>query len=296
MPELVFPPLNYDDRLVQPNIFRATFGGLSDEAWRNVLLRSVREPEIEGVAFPRFPDADLQSRIHGNSNEDAIREAFQFFSFVKQQVGEQRLRPEARFLDFGSGWGRMLRPYMRYFDLSNIYAFEPNRLFVTIARSLNPHVNFLSGEFLPNRRIPRHMFDLIVGYSIFSHLSYNSSVAWLRETAELLNPDGIAVFTTWGERFIDLLSVTKSQMEEGGNVHWYHQFVVEKVGDPNALRTHYESGKFVWIRSNEDDLYGETLLSRVALQKIIKNHALPLEVVAFDAKSLAQDAFLLRRL
>ncbi|RAK52000.1 class I SAM-dependent methyltransferase [Phenylobacterium deserti] len=296
MPELTIPPIHYDERLSHPNLFRAHFGKLSDAEWLAVLQRSVHEAEIDGVPFPRFPDVDLQMRIHGTANEVAVEEAFRFFSFVKTTVGEQSLRPEARFLDFGSGWGRMLRPYLRYFDLANIYAFEPNRLFLTIARSLNPHVTFLAGEYLPNRRIPRHVFDLIVGYSIFSHLSHHSTAVWLRETAELLTTGGHAVFTTWGERFIDGLIAAAEQLANGEEIHWYYQFVLEKVGDPRALREHFHKGKFIWIRSQENENYGETLISRTALELILKEHALPLEIVKFDTTSLPQDAFVLRRL
>jgi SAM-dependent methyltransferase len=271
-------------------------GGLSDADWRDVLLRSIHEPIIEAVPFPRFPDVDFQTRIHGTANEVAVDEAFRFFSFVKGQVGEHHLRPSARFLDFGSGWGRMLRPYMRHYDLANIYAFEPTRLFLTVARTLNPHVNFLGGEFLPNGRIPRHMFDLIVGYSIFSHLSPNSTAVWLREMAELLNPGGFAVFTTWGQRFVDQLIAERKRLDAGQEIHWYYQFVLQHIGDPNQLRDHYASGKFIWIKSGDVlPNYGETLLSRPALERILREQGLPLEIVAFDTESLAQDAFVLRR-
>lgn len=296
MPKLEIPPLNYDERLGRANLFRETFGGLSDEQWRQVLLRSVREPVIDGVAFPRLPDREMQSRLHGSADEAALNEAFQFFQFVKASVGETYLRPSARFLDFGTGWGRMLRPYLRYFDLSNMYAFEPNRLSLTVARSLNPHVTFLSGDYMPNRSIPRHMFDLIVGYSIFSHLSHHSTQVWLREVAELLNPGGVAVFTTWGERFINQLVSEKARLDAGQEIHWYYQFVLEKVGNPLALREHYRAGKFVWIRSLDNENYGETLLSPAALNRILVEHGLPLELVKFDASSLPQDAFILRRL
>lgn len=290
------PPINYDERFAQPNIFRDVFGSLSDAEWAKVLVRSIHEPEIDGVTFPRFPDVDLQNRIHGTTEALAIQEAFQFFQFVKARVGKQHLRPSARFLDFGSGWGRMLRPYLRYFDLVNIYAFEPNPIFVTVARSLNPYVTFLTGEFLPNRRIPRHMFDLIVGWSIFSHLSRKSTTLWLKEMSELLNPGGLAVFTTWGSRFIDELSTTKAKLEAGQEVHWYQHSVLDKVGDPAALRKHFDEGRFIWIKYTDDDDYGDTILSQVALQRILTENAIPLEIASFDTFSLPQDAFILRRL
>lgn len=288
----------HDERLAQdPNVFRTAFAELSDDEWRRLLQRSVRESELGGVCFPRLPDSDTQRRIHGAVNEDAIEEAFRFFLFVKERIGERFLRPSAKFLDFGAGWGRTLLPFMRYFDLANIYAYEPNRLFLTLARSLNPHVCFLGGEYMPNGgRIPRRMFDLIVGYSVFAHLSRNSAAAWLREIAEALNPGGVAAFTTQGERFIDQLAAEKAQLKAGDDVSETSRRILQGLSDPDSLREPYRAGKFIWMRSRNDAAYGDVLMGRAALQQILSEQALPLKIVAFDTVSLPQDAFLLRRL
>lgn len=225
-----------------------------------------------------------------------MHEAFNFYQFVKTSLGhELRLDPEAKMLDFGSGWGRMIRPFMRHFDLNNIYGFEPDPVFRTIARTLNPYVCFLGGEYLPARRIPRDAFDLIIGYSVFSHLSERAAALWLREFAEVLRPGGFGVFTTWGERFLNYLKEEHSRAKQGEEIHWYHKFVISKAGDIDDLLERYLAGRFVWVDADISPLYGDAFLGAAPLTAIIAENALPLDVVCFDRSTLPQDAFIIRR-
>jgi len=295
--EVYVPPINYDEeRLRSANIFRDTFGHMTDGQWLATLRASVSDQTIQGVVFPGFPDPDLQSRVHGSSGVDAIHEAFMFYLFVKGNLqGSLRLDPDARLLDFGCGWGRMMRPYMRHYDLANIYGFEPSTLFSKIARGLNPYACILTGEFLPNRRIPRDSFDLVIGYSVFSHLSPHSAALWLRETAEVLRPGGFAAFTTWGGRFLRELANQKARGEAGEEVHWFYTFVLSKIGDTADALRRYEAGEFIWHDTGLGPLYGEAYFGPEPLKKIIEDNLLPLELVLFDTNSLPQDTFILRR-
>ena len=291
------PPINYDmARHGAPNIIRDTFGHMTDDQWLETLQASVATPVIEGVVFPAFPDPDLQSRIHGSSGTQAVFEAFDFYLFVRERLGgSRRLSPDTRLLDFGCGYGRMLRPYMRHLDLVNIYGYEPSPVFSKIARSLNAYVSILSGEFLPNRRIPRDSFDLIIGYSVFSHLSPHSAALWLTEVAQVLRPGGHAVFTTWGQRFLTHLANEKALADAGQEIHWYSTFVLSKAGDLSDVVSRLQDGQFVWFDVGNGPLYGEAFLGPKALQTIIADHLLPLELVLYDDTSLPQDTFILRR-
>jgi SAM-dependent methyltransferase len=291
------PPIRYDERrLSHANIFRETFGHLSDDEWLGVLKRSVHEPVIDDVDFPRFPDPDLQSLLHGSAGENAIHEAFQFYLFIRSRLGSHlKLGSGARMLDFGCGWGRMSRPFMRHYDLADIYGFEPSRLFCTVAREMNPYICILNGEYLPNRRIPRNAFELIIGYSVFSHLSPHAAALWLREVAELLNPGGFAVLTTWGARFLNHLAFEKKRLDAGEDVHWYSKWVLDRFGEIDPLLERHRAGEFLWVDTGQTPLYGEAFVGLEPLKRLIAEHMLPLEVVAYDEASLPQDAFILRR-
>lgn len=56
---------------------------LSDQEWTELLVRSIREENIDGIQFPSFPDVRIQAQFVGSSNEDALREASQFYTLVK---------------------------------------------------------------------------------------------------------------------------------------------------------------------------------------------------------------------
>ena len=223
-----------------------------------------------------------------------MEEAFDFYEFIKS-VGSLDKFGSGRFLDFGCGWGRISRPFMRDFDLDKIYGFEPNGLFTLIARSLNPYVTFLSGGYEPDGSLPAAYFDLVAGWSVFSHLPGQSLRSWLREMARVIRPAGIGVFTTWGMRFLQRLRVEQQQMAEGKEIHWYSKKCVEAAGDIEARISEVQRGEFVWFSDTESEMYGEAFLPEQYLRRVLEEERLPLEIRKFDTESLYQDVFVLER-
>lgn len=296
--KLLRPQVNYDSRLISgENVFRERFSLLSDEEWCSILTRSVSESSIWGVEFPSFPETELQNRIHGHSSGVSMEEAAKFFHFVKRNTykGED-LAKEMTILDFGSGWGRMVRPFMRDFELRNLFGFEPNYLFCVIARALNPYCCFLHGDYSPDGTLPLARFDLVVGWSVFSHLSERSASQWLQEMARIVRPGGQCVFTTWGERFLQRLIVEEKALREGRTAHWYSQVCIEAAGSLTERLRSYQDGEFVWFTRGESELYGEAFVGQKQVQALIDRQNLPFELTLFDTSSLPQDAFIIRRL
>jgi hypothetical protein len=104
----------------------AKFSGLSDAEWLRVLKRSVSEPVIDGILMPGFPAAEIQVGIQGSANEAALEQAFDFYRETKAYAAfcGRPLVQERRLLDFGCGWGRLIRPFMKDINPANIYGFE----------------------------------------------------------------------------------------------------------------------------------------------------------------------------
>jgi SAM-dependent methyltransferase len=279
------------------NIFRDRFGGLSDQAWVEVLIRSMREPIIEGIPFPGFPETQVQERMHGQSGAATLGEARDFYGFIKSRPElRKKLHPSANFLDFGAGWGRMARVFMRDFDLCNIYGFEPNRAYCALARSLNPYVCFLNGDFTPDGTLPPNRFDLVVGWSVFSHLSEHSAGDWLEELGRVMRVDGYCVFTTWGARFLDDLAGENQKLLRGAaDISWYYRECLQSAGNLPEQRCRFDAGKFVWFNSYGSNLFGTAFIHPNALLSLVRKHRLPFELVGFDDEKLGQDAFILRR-
>jgi hypothetical protein len=279
------------------NVFRGKFGALSDDEWCLLLERSVKEQMIDDIQFPGFPEEELQNRVHGNYGVSAVAESAKFFKFVKHHTYRTASgAAEKRLLDFGSGWGRILRPFMRDFEFKNMYGFEPNFLFCALARSLNPYVTILAGGFVPAGEIPAQFFNLMIGWSIFSHLSPTSATLWLTEAARVVVPGGLCVFTTWGDRFLKRLQRESSERASGKEIHWYSTVCLAAAGSIDDRLAAYERGEFVWFTGGQSTLYGEAFLSEGALRRLIEQFSLPFSVVVFDKQTLGQDAFVLKRL
>jgi hypothetical protein len=279
------------------NLFRDRFGGLSDDEWYDMLTASIADPLIEGVEFPHFATDEVQQWSHGSTGEVAMREAAAFYKFVAaKDFFRRKAQPGANFLDFGAGWGRIGRFFLRDFDLDCLYGFETQRSSAFRARSLNPYFCILTGPELPDQKLPADCFDLMVGWSVFSHLSEASTSAWLGELARMMRPDGFCVMTTFGEQFLAQLLGCASALARGEEVHWFHRHVLEAAGDIADRRDRYRRGEFVWISDDPNRHFGlATFLPDKALQTLIKRQKLPLELVEFDHHSLNMDTFILRR-
>jgi GT2 family glycosyltransferase/SAM-dependent methyltransferase len=280
------------------NIFQSAFGELSFEEWVNLLIRSISEPVIDGVEFPSFPPSELQNSIHGHSGAASLHEAASFYKFVQDQ-GLTGLGAEwfgrGNFLDFGAGWGRITRLFMRDFPLENIVGHEPSSRFCQIAQANNKYVNFISGDYMPDGLLPEGRFDLVVGWSVFSHLPPKCAGAWLAELQRVTRPGAAIVLTTWGRRFLQRLAEEKVMMEAGHDIHWYSQTVLDACGDLETRIAEYDNGDFVWFSGQGLDLYGDAFIGLDALMSLLKEYAPKLSLTKFDTKSLAQDVFVLRR-
>jgi hypothetical protein len=90
------------------------FAGLSDDSWfwMNTVGRR-RFSQISGIV-PGLSDATLQAAYTGNAEDSMLSEGFAAHKFFKHryEVHVGRLS-EARVLDFGSGWGRISRFFLR---------------------------------------------------------------------------------------------------------------------------------------------------------------------------------------
>ena len=298
MPGGHVPPVTYDSAPPDGrNVFRDGFGALSDDEWCAVLGRSIAEPVIDGVRFPAFPNDDLQRHVHGSFGANAMAEAVAFYSFVKANTyGSGPAPAGTRLLDFGAGWGRTIRPFLRDVEFAGLFGFEPDFLFCTLARTLNPYAAFLTGGTTPTGDLPGGFFDLAFSWSVFSHLSPASAAAWLAELARAMAPGGTLVFTTWGARFLDRLRAEAAARAAGHAIDWYSAVCLDAAGSIEDRIQEYACGGFVWFTSGQSTLYGEAFISEAALARLLADHRIPLALVRSDTCSLGQDAFVLRRL
>lgn len=298
LPYVTTPRIDVDPRLEESNVFAFIFSELSVDEWVELLIRSIEERVIDGVEFPSFPPPEFQSQLHGHFGHHSLLEAASFYKFIRSHGLTGPQAPwfgTGHLLDFGAGWGRITRLFLRDFPLRHIVGYEPSNRYCSVARSNNPFVSYLSGGYLPDGMIPQARFDLIVGWSVFSHLSLKSASAWLIEMERIMRSGAAIVLTTWGRRFLERLQSEKAILDAGKDIHWYSKVCIDACGDIDSRLSEYDSGEFVWFTGGQSDLYGEAFVSEQALRNLLTIIGSPLNVELFDNTSLAQDVFILRK-
>jgi hypothetical protein len=79
------------------------FAGMSDTAWLDLLISSIRGPSLRGVMLPGFPHEEVQRQFVGSAGKHSLQEGFSFFRVVKAYAEScgAPLTISTRVLDFG---------------------------------------------------------------------------------------------------------------------------------------------------------------------------------------------------
>jgi SAM-dependent methyltransferase len=103
-------------------------------------------------------------------------------------------------LDFGCGCGRVLVPMRRSPLLSGcrLVGSDVDAELIGWLRAAHPDLELAVNSFSPPLPFEDDEFDVIVSYSVFTHLDERSQFAWLRELRRVLSPDGVALLTVQG--------------------------------------------------------------------------------------------------
>lgn len=279
------------------NIAWTRIHALSDDDWLKVLIRSVDTPAYQGFPLPGFPAEGVQTGIVGSSNESALREGFNFYRTVKTLCADQDhpLTATTRLLDFGTGWGRYARIFMKEISPDNIVGVDVDPSLIDVCRSTFPYCSFEVVPPTPPTQLQADGFDLVIAYSVFSHLSEAAATAWIEEFARILAPGGMIAITTQGRGFIEYCE----QIRRTGEItHPWHLKLAQSFTDVAACHAAYDRGEFLYSATGGGDarpssFYGEALVPPGFVDRVWSRY---LEPVAFiDDGKLPQALIVMRK-
>lgn len=229
------------------------------DEWFELVSQSYLAPPVvyQGNPLPAFPPDTIQANTTGQSGVATLREAFIFYKDCVNTFEEfgKPVTESARILDFGVGWGRIARFFLRDVQLGNIHGVDVMPEFTEICRETFQSQNFLTCQPLPPTSLPDNHYDFIVGYSVFSHLSEDACMAWMKEFNRILVPGGIVALTTRGRPFFDFCESQKKKQTGfqsllrnllGKNKpSGYLETLGSLFKDFDAARAKYDCGEFV---------------------------------------------------
>ncbi len=239
------------------------FGSLSDELWLWANTTGYRQHQVLQDILPSMPDELSQSRFTGFTGDRTLISAFDTYSLVKQ-LSEKYLGGISAvqcILDFGCGWGRMVRFFLKDLHPSRIWGVDCLGKIIEVCQQTNRWCNFRVVDPLPPTTFPDEMFDLIYSYSVFSHLSEDAHKKWLIEFNRILKPGGLLITTTRAREFIEYCSMlrnSKGRPPDGVETAFPH--TKQSLSD-------YDNGMYCYYPLGGGDIldasfYGETCIPK----------------------------------
>jgi len=269
------------------------FHGLDDQQWHETVAKSIHG-SVEGL--PGFPSSSLQEIFVGESNEAALAEAFAIYKLLKARA---TLTRETNVLDFGVGYGRILRLFVKDVDSAHLYGVDVDRSILDEATRLHVAGTLLKIEPRGALPFPDCFFDIAYAFSVFSHLSPSSAHHWLTELMRSTRPGGVLLITTMTDRFLNLCLACSRKDERDRNQ--YEQIYAKLFHNPSAAIDSYKAGKHVFsgvgghaavLTSND---YGWAAMPRRFLEDALGAYASHIEFID-DESVCEQGIFLIRKI
>ncbi len=160
-----------------------------------------RPPEFPNLNewLPVMPSTEIQKKWNGATNHGLLNQSVAFLRTIINEYAAISNKPvcSSNILDFGCGWGRLIRLLYKYVPVSRIYGVDPWSRSIDICRETNVRANLYLSDYLP-RTLPTPNgveFNLILAFSVFTHLSEKAAKICLETLSNYLSDDGLLVIT-----------------------------------------------------------------------------------------------------
>jgi len=165
--------------------------------WGELLLNiPAKYPKLK-ARFPSMPPDNVQNNWTG---EHGIALLTRTNAFVESLVtGYQKITgrtlEKARVLDFGCGWGRIIRLLYKYVAYDNIYGVDPWDESIDLCWQHRVKAHLAISDYVPRTLPFEGPFDLIYAYSVFTHLSEKTVRVVFDTLRSYIAHDGVLLIT-----------------------------------------------------------------------------------------------------
>jgi 2-polyprenyl-3-methyl-5-hydroxy-6-metoxy-1,4-benzoquinol methylase len=273
------------------------FGHLDDDVWFSVNTTAYRRYAILRQVLPSLPDARIQKDFIGSEGDRALQEAFRAYQVIRRisALCGRPITRESRILDFGCGWGRILRFFMRDVPTTQLHGVDVMPLAVDLCRQTNPWCKFSPVPALPPSGLLDGQYDLIYLYSVFSHLSEEAHDRWLTELHRLLRPDGLLFATTWPRYYIE-----RCERARHGDTMGTHPGSLISFKGTEEWLSRYDHGDYCHSPGSggdalPSDFYGDTCIPEAYVRRQWTNRFDVRDYMHADGECLLQNLIVAQR-
>lgn len=192
---------------------------------------------------PDLPPPALRARVTGTEREEWFRSsgamAIEDISSALATLGRS-LDDFQRIYDFGCGCGRISLPLSDLVPASRLTATDADVEATDWLRGRLPEAGVAANGDLPPLPYGDDSFDLIIGWSVMTHLPEDFQDAWLAELARVLAPGGTMLLTVHGPTHFDKVDApaddpSRVALHEKGIVYF------ENYGPDSPFAPYYQT-------------------------------------------------------
>lgn len=132
---------------------------------------------------------------------------------------QQYLPNSPTILDWGCGPCRITRHLQKFTSSTHIHASDPNIDTIVWNQKNIPGIHFKVQETYPPLPFEEAYFDLIIGFSVLTHIAGDDQQKWMNELNRIAKPNGIIWITTHGNHFIKKLSKQQQQQIQSEGIY-----------------------------------------------------------------------------
>jgi hypothetical protein len=203
--------------------------------------------------LPSMPPDEVQIRWTGSAGQTLLTQSLTFMRTLESLHARFRERSLAgrTLLDYGCGWGRLLRLALYYSNPENIIGVDAWENSLNHCREQGVPGTLLQIDAAPRTLPPMQEIDLAYAFSIFTHLPEPTMRAALTAIGERMARDGLLVFTF---RPIE---------------YWDHHEQFELSTREDLKGAHNADGFAYQPKGDKASLYGDTSMSNAFVTRIL---------------------------
>jgi 2-polyprenyl-3-methyl-5-hydroxy-6-metoxy-1,4-benzoquinol methylase len=147
--------------------------------------------------FPTMASNQVQRTWTGSDGESLLQTSLAFIKsacYGYATLTGKKIE-DAKILDYGCGWGRLIRLFYKLTPIDNIYGVDPWDQSIQICRDNGVKGNLAASDYVPHSLPFEEKFDLIFAFSVFTHLSQKTCKIVLETLRKYISEDGILIIT-----------------------------------------------------------------------------------------------------
>jgi SAM-dependent methyltransferase len=268
------------------------FRDVTDDFWFWVNTEGRETSPAVRDMLPGLPDPEMQRRFTGKVGSATLAEGFAIYRTMRDLHARHfgGLREHGPILDFGCGFGRVIRYFLKDVAPGQLIGTDYNETLVEYCIASNPWCHFTRNEADPPLPIADHELGYVYAYSVFSHFSEPMHQRWLEEFKRVLRPGGLLAMTVRPRSFIEHCRRLRTGEATGVSPINVHMFP-----DADSALARYDDGKFCFSPydpSDEGAWWGEACIPREYIEQYWSKM---FDIVEFvSAAELKQHVVLLR--